>query len=377
MPDPARLQVGDEITVRVGKAVHGGHCLAHHDGRTAFIRHALPGELVNAVVTQASAKILRLDAVTVLEASADRVEPPCPWSGPGRCGGCDFMHVRRDTQRGWKSQILRESLIRFANLEARDLDDLDLTVHGLPSAPDGLHWRTRVAYAQQPTGRWGLHAARSHDVIAVDRCAIAVSEAAVPGPSRPDFVAQVHGRAWRVRPDMFWQAHVDLPETLVDTVLDFGAPENGETWWDLYAGAGLLAAFVGERVGPLGAVVAVEESMPALKAARRALHDLPQVGLVVDDVARWLRASQRPVDGIILDPPRKGAGAEVVAAVAASGPSRIVYVACDPVALARDTALLRAQGYAMSRVRAFDAFPMSHHFETVALFTPTGPARRA
>ncbi len=366
---PVPLAVGDERLVHIGPVAHGGHFIAHADGRTLLVRHALPGERVRVRITAVSRKIVRADAIEILEPAEDRVAPPCRWSGPGGCGGCDFQHVSIEAQRRLKQQVLVEALTRFGGMDPDDAG-LETVVRALPGSPDGLHWRTRMRWATGADGSMGLRRHRSHDVVAVDRCLIAVAGSDVPaGASAPGRVVhELRGRAWRLASDDFWQVHAQLPETLVATVLEFGGPATGQRWWDLYSGAGLFAAFLGEAVGEGGRVDAVEAAPEGTRAARRALHDLPQVALQTAEVAAWLNdvnAHGRP-HGVVLDPPRSGAGRGVVEAIAAVGPSVIVYVACDPVALSRDVALLAGAGYRLTAIRAFDAFPMTHHFETVA-----------
>ena len=375
----APLAVGDERVVEIGPVAHGGHFIAHSDGRTLFVRHALPGETVRVRVTAANRKMVRADAIEVLTPSLDRVPAPCPWAHPDGCGGCDFQHVALPAQRRLKEQVLRESLQRFGRLTADDLERLDLTVHELPGHPDGLHWRTRMTWAVDAKGRPGLRKHHSHDVVPVDRCLIAAEGVGVPGTPPPGKVTQeVRGRTWRLAGGDFWQVHPALPEALLDAVLDFGQPTRGQTWWDLYSGAGLFAAFLGVAVGAEGEVISVESMAAAVKAARRALHDLPQVELAEADVARWLPTAPGRPDGVVLDPPRAGAGGEVLESIAERRPDRIVYVACDPVALGRDTAILADRGYRLDRLRAFDAFPMTHHLESVAAFLhPDSPRPRA
>ncbi len=114
----------------------------------------------------------------------------------------------------------------------------------------------------------------------------------------------------------------------------------------------------------------MEESPRAIRAARRALHDLPQVHLHQSDVSAWIDAEDHDApDGVVLDPPRAGAGRALLQTLAEAEVPTIVYVACDPVALGRDVATLAEAGYRLAHVRAFDAFPMTHHLETVASFT--------
>ena len=437
--DGTGLAVADEVEVEVGAVAHGGHCVARHDGQVLFVRHALPGERVRARVTEvgSGARFVRADAVAVLEASPDRVEPPCPWSGPGACGGCDLQHVALHRQRGLKADVVREQLARLAGL------DLDVAVEPVPGDDAGLGWRTRVEYAVDGTGRAGLRRFRSHDVVPVDRCRIATPAVqALDVPGRPwagaravDAVAPSTGdpvvvpvgdrgaplgedpvltesvdASWsgpaatgRLTRDLavsargFWQVHPGAAATFVAAAMAGLAVRPGERALDLYSGVGLFAAALGEAVGADGQVVAVEADATATEHARRNLADLPWVLPLqarVDDafgVPRASRAggrgarrgrSRRPVrspllptraDVVVLDPPRTGAGADVVRAVAALGARAVAYVACDPAALARDLRTFGETGYRVASLRAFDAFPMTHHVECVALLEPAAP----
>ena len=100
---------GQRLELDVENVAHGGHCVARHDGRVVFVRHALPGERVVARIADGTSesKFLRADAVEILSASPDRVTPPCPFSGPGLCGGCDWQHASLDAQRRLKADVVR------------------------------------------------------------------------------------------------------------------------------------------------------------------------------------------------------------------------------------------------------------------------------
>ena len=163
------LVIGTSFVVRVGAVAHGGFCVARHEGRVVFVRHALPGELVRVTVTEGKpdSSYWRADAVEVVEAADGRVEPPCPWAGPGRCGGCDWQHASLDVQRELKAAVVREQLARLAQL------DVDVVVEEVPGDSAGLDWRTRVTYAVSATGRAGLRAHRSHQIVPIDECRIA------------------------------------------------------------------------------------------------------------------------------------------------------------------------------------------------------------
>ena len=185
-------------------------------------------------------------------------------------------------------------------------------------------------------------------------------------------------RTFRVTGAGFWQVHPGAARVLADAVLEAADPRPGERALDLYSGVGLFTAALAGRVGETGNVLGVESDARAGADARRNLHDLAQVELVTGRVERSLphllgpESPWRAPDVVVLDPPRAGAGRAVMTALLAVRPRRLVYVACDPSALARDVATAAEHGYALSRVRAFDLFPMTHHVECVAVITPVG-----
>lgn len=289
---------GDVVELTIGPVAHGGHCVARHEGRVVFVRHTLPGERVRARLTDAGAdaRFWRADATEVIEASSDRVEPRCPVSGPGGCGGCDWQHADVPAQRRLKAAVVAEQLHRLAGLQ---IDAEDVTVERVPTPGpagseqgpdgpgDGLGWRTRVRLAVAPDGRAGLRAHRSHAVIALVDCPIAHRGLGLPeilsrrwpddaeivvaggdgqpptvqsvrgsvtelesGPSRRREVAA--GRAWRVSGAGFWQVHPGAADALVEAVRQALQPTTGDSLLDLYSGVGL---FAGALAGSLGSQV--------------------------------------------------------------------------------------------------------------------------
>ncbi len=391
------IEVDDEVRVVLGAMVHGGHCLAYPLGHTAFVRHGLPGEDVTLRITEVRSKFVRADVVEIHQASQFRVEAPCNWARPNGCGGCDYQHIDLAHQRELKGVIARESLQRQAGIDVGVITVLDL------GDDAGLGWRTRMRWSVDGSGNAGLLGARSHGVLPIDTCLLASSEitalqiteqewpgvesvqatqdslGAVSVWADRDLVQgsrkatqNVRERTWEIESTGFWQVHPNAASSIVDHVLDFGSPEAGENWLDLYAGAGLISAFLGQAVGENGTVTAVESYRSAVRDGRRALSDLPQVTFVDADVEQWPLPSE--VDGVVLDPPRRGAGVKVMESVALAKPRVIVYVACDPVAFARDAAFLIATGYELSGFVVLDAFPMTQHMECIAKFTPVASA---
>jgi tRNA/tmRNA/rRNA uracil-C5-methylase (TrmA/RlmC/RlmD family) len=387
-----RSRVGEQFEVEVGPVAHGGHCVARlpePESRVVFVRHALPGERVVVQITEGNEgdRFWRGDAVRVDAPSVDRVAAPCPVSGPGLCGGCDFQHVAVPAQRDLKTSVVREQLVRLGRVPADSALVTGLRVEAVPvpgRADDGLRWRTRQRYAALPDGQPAMRAHRSHHLVPLEDCLIAVEEArppvsvveeGAPGPSRDPVIHTVtaagQSHDFSVAADGFWQVHPDAPRVLVEAVLDLLAPQPGERALDLYAGVGLFARFVGEATG--ARVVAVEADRTACQHARANLAALKPAVVECGPTDRVLRTGyDEPFDLVVLDPPREGAKRAVVEQVVDRRPRAVAYVACDPAALGRDVAIFAEHGYALIAIRAFDLFPMTHHVECVALLTKTG-----
>jgi tRNA/tmRNA/rRNA uracil-C5-methylase (TrmA/RlmC/RlmD family) len=183
-------------------------------------------------------------------------------------------------------------------------------------------------------------------------------------------VQRAAGREWHLSPGTFWQVHPALADTLADVVGEWAQAPVGGVAWDLYGGVGLFAAVLAGQVGRDGTVAVVESAAQAVADGRAALVDLPQVDWFTGRVEHVLPSLPGPPDVVVADPPRRGLGRGLVAALCDRAPGRVVHVACDPAALARDVALFAAHGYRLAALRAFDAFPMTHHMEATALLVP-------
>ncbi|MEI8081525.1 MAG: class I SAM-dependent RNA methyltransferase [Actinomycetes bacterium] len=410
------------LTIEVGPPVSGGRCLARHDGRVVFVRGALPGESIEARVSGhgRGGAFLWADMVDVLIPSLDRVVPPCPVAGV--CGGCDWQHTTLQAQRTIKAAVIIDALRRTGGIDevaGVALSDA-VTVEPMDDG-DGFGWRTRMRFATNDAGQLGLRRHESHELIEaaqcplacepirqvtalvplwppnceVEFCSSATGDMAVtmtPTPNAHDeriaeLTAELPARIsitglrgdgsvtetaacrnWRVRADGFWQVHPRAAQTLVDTVTDLAQPQPGQHVVDLYAGCGLFSGVLGQAVGAHGQVDAVEGDAAAAQDCRDNLASLPQVTIHHAPVQTWLKsATVAPNALFVLDPPRTGAGLEVVDLVAGRSPRAVIYIACDPVALARDAAGFARHGYQMQRPRSLDMFPMTKHVECVAL----------
>jgi tRNA/tmRNA/rRNA uracil-C5-methylase (TrmA/RlmC/RlmD family) len=295
----------------------------------------------------------------------------------------------------------------------------------------GLGWRTRVQYAVGPDGAAGLRAHRSHEVVSIGECLIAhpgINDLGVPGRRWPGaasvealvspgsgeralivttkgsvppdaaagadavlrragsygrgltpvrgraYLSQLAaGRDWRVSAGAFWQVHPEAAGVLAGAVLAALGPRPGDAALDLYCGAGLFAGALAPLVGATGSVTGVEADRAAVRDARHNLRPWPWARVHRGDVAAALGRGQEAPRArlVVADPPRAGLAREVIdyLGTGQNGASRFAYVSCDPATLARDIALLMARGWTLAGLRAFDAFPMTHHVECVATLT--------
>ncbi|QHE72301.1 23S rRNA (Uracil-5-) -methyltransferase RumA [Rhodococcus sp. WAY2] len=411
---------GRRLELTLGNPGHGGFVVARHEGRVVFVRHGLPGERVIAIVTEdRGGSFCRAEAVDILEGSPERIAPLCPISGPGGAGCCDMSHARLAFQRQMKSQIVSEQLLRLARV------DRNVDVEELPGTGDGTGWRTRVRLAVDGNGLPGYHRYRSSGIVTDLECPqietaaydgiaeyewtpgsevqivldgagerhvveIAPPKVSKTGRTRPGrrgaaarraAVAaprverlfegsgrsreRVHHREWTLAATGFWQAHRGAAQTYSTVVAEWAGVTASDTAWDLYGGVGVFAA----ALAGAGLVESVESSKQAVADGRAALADLPQVRFHPERVERALPELARPPRVVVLDPPRTGAGRDVIAAVSSAGAERIVHVGCDPASFARDVGLYLVEGYRLDTVRAFDAFPLTHHVECIALLT--------
>ena len=395
-PKRVTLEVGQRFTVTIEKVAHGGHFIARHEGAVIFVRHGIPGEEAEIVITSVGSSFNRGDVVTVLTPSADRVSPPCRYAHREGCGGCDFQHISISRQRSLKADVIAEQFSRIAKMELV----VDVEEIGKP-----LGWRTRCTSVTTKSGALGFYQARSHKIVPVDDCRILVPEmqfaelakrgakgdqrieisisntgersiatagARDESPMRlTDGVEVAHytvgDNTFEVSQKSFWQSHKDAPRVLTEAVLNYAELRAGDHVLDLYGGVGLFTAAILPLVGETGAVDLVEGSKSATSDATRNFADSKNVTVITGDVTKVITRFSH-ADVVVLDPPREGAGKEVIENLSRIAPRTIVYVACDPAALARDTAYLRDFGYELEAIRAFDLFPMTHHIECVAKF---------
>lgn len=384
------------MELEIEKVAHGGIFIARHEGRVIFVEGAIPGEKVRAEVYQDGGSFLRARVTEVLSASEHRV--PHFWKAAASgAGGAEFGHISLAHQRVLKTEVLKEALHRMAGVET------DVTVQGLPQDDErgGLRYRTRVQLNVDESGLAGPSKVRSNEIVFTKELPLAVLEIeelglqlknwsgvkkiSIAASSTGDLQWQIDakqqgsaklleragGRTFRLSTGAFWQVHDGAAQLLSDAVtrmakqLEFEPKKHN---LDLYAGAGLFSAtlshsFSGSRF------TAVEANKQAVADGEASTRDLSELKFVKSDTLEYLKRAQPEYDTVVLDPPRSGAAGKVVAQLVRLAPRNIIYVACDPVALARDLKGLLAGGYQIRGLESFDIFPHTHHFECVVGLT--------
>ncbi|SNU00814.1 tRNA/tmRNA/rRNA uracil-C5-methylase, TrmA/RlmC/RlmD family [Ruaniaceae bacterium KH17] len=390
---------------------HGGFAVGRHDGKVYFVSGGIPGETVRVEVTREEKRFSYARVVEVQQASPDRVPHIWPAVMELGLGGADLGHVSIAGQRRWKADVITDCLRRIA--KGSVLDEVtnavgEVSVQGFSDGTRGT--RTRVSFVTDDECRFAMRKASSHELVAVTEMPLALQEldrldlfsgqwsaqldpgasvkAVLPSDSAPVLVtprgvwsapgepapesvrervlADAGEYCYRVHAGGFWQAHVDAPAVLLDAVLAGTRLEGTERVLELYSGAGLLSKVLAEHASH---VTAIEGDRTANNDARRNAPSVTQRKASVTPRVingRW--------DAVVLDPPRDGAGLPVARALAASGARRIVYVACDPAAMARDLAEL-SPAYEIADFQALDLFEHTHHVECVATLTRRASGR--
>lgn len=409
----------ETVTLQVERLSKSGEGVAQLGGRTVFVEGALPGETVRAAVGE-SGRVLRGEVLELVSRSPARREPSCPHAGA--CGGCDWLHVGEEVQREQKGEIVASALEHLGGV-GRERYLLLPAVFG--KAPMGYRRRAVLHRAGRGFGFFGR---RSHEKVQVEQCpALTGPLAALPGTlatalltvardleevrlleaggktavslhlnggardrhreaaqallkhvdgvvlvpdqgSRERFGKPVlkEPGGTRVRPDAFAQANAEVSAALVQAASD--AAGAGEAL-ELYCGNGNFSLPLAERAS---AVLAVESDALSLELAREAARakGAQNLRFVLGDAAKvaagLVKEGQR-FPTLLLDPPRSGAPG-VAGWAKGLGAQRVIYVACDPGALARDAGELCAQGYRPRTLQLFDLFPQTRHIEALMLF---------
>lgn len=383
--------------IRLHGMAFGGEAVGRlEDGRTVFVAGGVPGDLVEAELTEDHPRWARGRLLNLLEPSPHRVAAPCPHAGD--CGGCQWQHLSYAAQLEWKRDVVRSQLVHLGGLDTPRVEEVE--VAGPP-----FGYRNRIDLGVM-AGRPALRERRSHRLVPIGACLLVVERLAdalsrlgdlggverltlragvgtgeaaayVTGEPPPEAAGWgipvvvgdggyihevVAGVTFRITGRAFFQVNTLGAERLVELV-DDALPDASGHLLDGYAGGGLFAATVGRRF----------ERVTAVESERLAAADLRHntggaVEVVEAGVDEELSLHPGTWDSVVVDPPRAGLGRRLVELLSHSGASSVVYVSCDPASLGRDARLLTAAGYRLESVRPLDLFPQTYHVETVVRF---------
>jgi 23S rRNA (uracil1939-C5)-methyltransferase len=406
----------DSITVELTTMAHGGDALGRHEGKVIFVPYAVPGETVRAQIVEDKGHYAFARLGEVVEPSSHRVDPPCPYFGQNKCGGCQWQHMAYNTQLRLKAEILADQLERIGGVE-------EPLVH--PTLPDESGWmyRNHAQFHPARGGGLGFQKASSDDVVAIDYCMIlhpllsdlyGLIDLDVEGLIRlvlragtatgdrligfemeedvpPALVSDeavscvmllneggyanlvgdnmitevVAGHSYRVSASSFFQVNTPQAAELVRLAMAYLDLDGDETVLDAYCGVGLFTLHLAERAE---LVIGVESSASAVDDLLENTEEHGNVEIIEGAVEDVLPEISVPLDAALLDPPRGGLDRFALDALVELGPERIVYVSCDPATLARDAKRLRSSGYWLVEAQPVDMFPQTYHVESVSLF---------
>lgn len=401
-------EIGAVVKSEITRMAHGGEGIATApDGRVIFARGGFPGDEVDITLTEVKKNYARGVVTHIHSRGQFHSAPTCEAAEAG-AGCCDFSRVDPELEIELKAEVLIGQLSRKLNLG--DLPDLEIE-----ALEPKRGWRTRVRLGVDEQGRAGFRKVGSRELVTDHLCSqvvpglldglvgpgsrrftpgaevIAVMDGAGKGSrhvvettkaargKRVENVEEVlegagnvtenvDGIAFEFPATAFWQAHVGAPQAYSEVIrswLPMWEDDSPRTAWDLYGGVGLFVPVLADSFAN-GRVISVDYS-PAANA--------PQPGLARYNVQKVNEKVERIVDQlpkpdvVVLDPPRTGAGRNVIAATASKQPSMVIHVGCDPATFARDMEYWSSHGYHIDKLRLIDAFGGTHHFEVIAALT--------
>jgi 23S rRNA (uracil1939-C5)-methyltransferase len=388
------IEEGQTVTVRFDEVAPRGDGIASENlPKPIYASGVIPGEEARVRIRRIRRNYIAVDVEEITKPSKDRAVPPCPlFEG---CSGCQFQHVSYPRQLELKREMVRAQLEKFGGFA-------DAPVSPVIGADDPWNYRNHARFTVRD-GKLGFIRRFKRQFFEVPECKImdpringvlSTLQGNLDGATQcnirvgadedqvmiqpkldlseyglesgqPHITERLHGREFLVAASAFFQVNRKQAEALVDVVRARVEGDQDTVVADAYAGVGTFAALLSSTVGK---VIAIEESAPAIEAAKKALAGLENVELICARAELLLPTLEQKVDVVILDPPRSGCLPDALAAVAKFRPRRVIYVSCDPASLGRDLATLCGEdgAFDLVEVQPVDMFPQTHHVECVA-----------
>ncbi len=369
-----------------------GDTLADHDGERVFVSGGIPGEEVRVEVVRRDRGRIAARVVEVKIPSPYRVNPVCPYFGD--CTGCQWQHILYEHQLEIKRGIVGEALEMIGDMP-------DAPVLPVVPSPEEFGYRNHARFTARRDGSLGFVNRDTRRFLRIDECLLmhpginrilsglqghcgettqlsvrygvntgewliqpAMKSEEIPVKSGQKYYEEaLLDRRFRVASPSFFQVNTRQAEKMAQLVQERLSLTGEEFLVDAYAGVGTFAVLLAPFAGK---VIAIEESSAANADARINLQGLPNVELMEAKTEAVLGTLPQTPDALILDPSRSGCHPDAIAALIARPPRRIVYVSCDPRALARDLKMLIEGPFTVEEILPVDLFPQTHHIECLA-----------
>ncbi len=400
-------QQGDRVTLSLTSWGRLGEAMADFDGHNVFVAGGIPGEKVVAEVVKVHRKYVSARVVEVLEASSDRVEPPCPYYG--QCTGCQWQHLSYDAQLKTKREKVIDALERVGDFTSPPVSEAN------PS-PDQYGYRNHARFtirrrtkrddpeADVGEGALGFINRETRQFVRIDKCLLMhdgvntlledlqdhcaeTTQLSIrAGKYSGDFLIQpylvhpeitvptgqkrytesVDGHDFQVSSPSFFQVNVEQAAAASGVVRDRLQLSKDDVLLDAYTGVGTFAILLAPSVKQ---VIAVEESSAAVADAKENAAGFTNLDFVLGRTEDVLKDLHQKPDVVVLDPPRSGCQPRALESLIRMAPPKLAYVSCDAETLGRDLKILCNGGYQLDEVVPLDMFPQTHHVECVALLS--------
>ena len=387
----ASVEPGQRIRLELESLGRLGEAMSRLDDKPVFVFGGLPGEVVMAEVIRERRNYIAAQVVEVIEASPNRVSPPCGYFGA--CTGCQWQHVKYDHQLELKRHIVEDAMGRVGGLN-------DVAVLPALPSPQQYNYRNHARFTIGPEGHLGFVHRQRRTFVEIQQCMLMdpwindtlgqlqgrcaettqlsirygprsggwLVQPNLKNPDIPVETGQKHyqetlgGSSFRVAASSFFQVNIPQAEQILDLLRNSLRLTGKEVVVDAYAGVGTFAALLAPHAGKM---ITIEESASAVQDAEENLAGIPNVEMRREKTEEALMAMEEKVDALVLDPPRAGCQPQALDSLMRLAPARVAYISCDPETLARDLGVLAAGPYRIESVQPIDMFPQTHHIECV------------
>lgn len=368
------LNLGSRLELEIVDLAFGGEGVARHRDFVIFVPFVIPGELVEAEITEVKKRFARARLIRVNRSSPDRTTPACRYFGD--CGGCQYQHINYETQLAHKRKQIVDLFERIGGISETSIDPV------IP-CPSPYGYRNRIMVRSQwDKFKQGLNIgfirADNRLVVDIEECKIAeplLNEKLLDVRAHPPpkgglkVVLRMEPPGWKVPKDSFFQNNFHLLPELIETVRSRVLASGVRHLVDVYCGVGFFSI---ELANCIESFAGIEFDRMAVDAARqnasaRGLKNGEYLSGSADECLPSVLTRFAPERScVILDPPRKGCAPEIIELLRKFRPAQIAYVSCQPATLARDVGSLCSEGvFRLERVTPLDMFPQTQHVESV------------